>query len=306
MNRKKLISASLLSIILLALGLFVWGGQGKKASPGNQATKQTIRLGSKDFTENLIISEIYALALEDAGYQVERTPNISSSLIHNALINDEIDIYPEYTGTGLLSILKAPMETDPEKVYETVKKAYKDQFQVTWLDYAAANDGQGLVIRTDLAKELQISTLSDLQAKASQLRFASQGEFDQRDDGIPGLSKTYGHFDWKSSNIYDNSLKYTILENKEADVTPAYTTEGQLVNTDTFTLLEDDKHFWPPYNLAPLVRDQVLTSSPDIANVLNTVSAKLDTQTVTRLNAQVDVEGKEYNQVAKDFYNSIK
>lgn len=303
MKNKKFISAILLIFLLIVGGAFVFT---KKADSEKTSRQEVIRIGSKDFTENLIVAELYALALEDKGYQVERVPNISSSLIHQSLTSDEIDLYPEYTGTGLLSVLGKPLETDPEKVYQTVKEAYKDQFQVTWLNYSKANDGQGLVIRTDVAKKLGISTISDLQKHASALRFASQGEFDQRDDGIPGLTKTYGDFNWKSSKVYDNSLKYTVLENNEADVTPAYTTEGQLVNTDQFTLLEDDKQFWPPYNLAPVVRDQVLSANPEIEEILNSISSSLDTETVTKLNAQVDVDGKEYTEVAKAFYQTIK
>ena len=184
-----------------------------------------IRIGSKDFTENLIVAEIYALALEDHGYRVERVSNISSSLIHNAIVNNDIDLYPEYTGTGLLSILGEKMETNSDKVYETVKNGYEKRFQLTWLKPSLANDSQGLVIRTDVAKKLHIQTISDLQAHANNLRFASQGEFDERDDGLPGLEKTYGPFKWKSSNVYDNSLKYSILANNQADVSPTYTTE---------------------------------------------------------------------------------
>lgn len=303
MKNKKFISAILLIFLLIVGGAFVFT---KKADSEKTSRQEVIRIGSKDFTENLIVAELYALALEDKGYQVERVPNISSSLIHQSLTSDEIDLYPEYTGTGLLSVLGKPLETDPEKVYQTVKEAYKDQFQVTWLNYSKANDGQGLVIRTDVAKKLGISTISDLQKHASALRFASQGEFDQRDDGIPGLTKTYGDFNWKSSKVYDNSLKYTVLENNEADVTPAYTTEGQLVNTDQFALLEDDKQFWPPYNLAPVVRNQVLSANPEIEEILNSISSSLDTETVTKLNAQVDVDGKEYTEVAKAFYQTIK
>ncbi|MFC3927704.1 glycine betaine ABC transporter substrate-binding protein [Streptococcus caprae] len=307
MKSKKTVLALLLGVLLFAVSAFAFFNKSNQSSENTSTQSgESIRIGSKDFTENLIVAEIYALALEDKGYSVERVSNISSSLIHNSFVNDEIDIYPEYTGTGLLSILKAEMETDPNKVYETVKSQYKDKFQVTWLDYAAANDGQGLVIRTEVAKELGIKTISDLQKHASELRFASQGEFDQREDGIPGLEKAYGKFAWKSSKVYDNSLKYAVLENEEADVTPAYTTEGQLVNTDKFTLLEDDKQFWPPYNLAPVVRDSVLKTNPEIADVLNKISVQLDTATVTSLNAKVDVDGEEYKDVAKEYYDSIK
>lgn len=305
MKNKKVVSGVLLVVILMAIVGGIWAWHNNQPSEAQQSST-TIRVGSKDFTENLVIAEIYALALEDNGYTVKRVSNISSSLIHNSIVNDEIDLYPEYTGTGLLSVLGEDMETDPEKVYKTVKKEYEERFNLTWLDYASANDSQGLVIRTETANLLNIKTISDLQAHASELRFASQGEFDEREDGLPGLEKTYGTFNWKSSKVYDNSLKYSVLENDEADVTPAYTTEGQLVNTDEFTLLEDDKQFWPPYNLAPVVRDNILDDNPDIKTILNNISAKLDTETVTELNAKVDVDGQEYTDVAKEYYDSIK
>lgn len=305
MKNKKVVSGVLLVVILVAIVGGIWAWRNNQSSEVQQSST-TIRVGSKDFTENLVIAEIYALALEDNGYTVERVSNISSSLIHNSIVNDEIDLYPEYTGTGLLSVLGEDMETDSEKVYKTVKKEYEEQFNLTWLDYASANDSQGLVIRTEVANSLNIKTISDLQAHASELRFASQGEFDEREDGLPGLEKTYGTFNWQSSKVYDNSLKYSVLENDEADVTPAYTTEGQLVSTDKFTLLEDDKQFWPPYNLAPVVRDNILDDNPDIKTILNNISAKLDTETVTELNAKVDVDGQEYTDVAKEYYDSIK
>ena len=268
--------------------------------------KDTVRVGSKDFTEGLIVAEIYALALEDAGYDVERKMDIAGSVVHTAIMNDEIDLYPEYTGTGLLSVLKMDVITDPDEVYRVVKEEYEKQFSLTWLESSQANDGQGLVIRTQLAEELGIYTISDLQAHADQIRFASQGEFDQRDDGIPGLEKIYGEFNFASSKVYDSGLKDQLLQNDEADVTPAYTTDGPLADKEQFTLLVDDKQMWPPYYLAPVVRDDVLEEHPDIADVLNKVSAALDTETLTSLNAKVDVEKREYEEVAAEFWESIR
>lgn len=272
---------------------------------GDSVSEQAIRVGSKDFTENLIVAELYALALEDTGYTVDRDFDIAGTLVHTAIVSDEIDLYPEYTGTGLLSILQVDLITDPQEVYDVVKREYNERFQITWLDQSKANDGQGLVIRTETAQALDISTISDLQEKADQIRFASQGEFDERDDGIPALERTYGEFNFASSTVYDNGLKYQILENDEADVAPAYTTEGQLVNTELFTLLEDDKQVWPPYFLTPIVQNSVLEENPEIADALNRISAALDTETVTKLNARVDVDKEEYADVARDFYGTL-
>ena len=268
--------------------------------------KKMIRVGSKDFTENEIVAELYALALENAGYNVERIMDISSSVIHTSIVNDEIDLYPEYTGTGLISILKMEPLTDEQEVFDTVKNAYASQYDLVWLDYAPANDGQGLFISKKASDKYGITTISELQEHAEKLRFASQGEFDEREDGLPGLEKVYGPFDWASSRVYDNGLKYQVVESDEADVSPAYTTEGRLSETDKFVLLEDDRHVWPPYNLAPVVRSEVLEANPEIEEILKTVNEALDTSTITALNAKVDVDKEEYEDVAEEYWESIR
>lgn len=281
------------------------GLKGGKAG-SSTASSKTITIGAKAFTENQIVAEVYAKALEDEGYKVNRKFDISASVIHTAIQNKQIDLYPEYTGTGLITILKRQPITDAEKVYDTVKKLYKAKYQITWLDYAKANDGQGLAVTTEVAKKYHIQTISDLQKVASKLRFASQGEFDEREDGIPALEKTYGKFHWKSSKIYDNSLKYQVLSSKKADVAPVYTTEGNLSDTDKYTLLKDDKKVWPPYNLAPIVRDDVLKEHKEIAEILNKVNKKFTTENLTKLNAKVDIEKEDYEDVAEEFYDSIR
>ena len=265
----------------------------------------TIVVGSKDFTEGEIISEIYALALENAGFTVKRSFDISSSVIPTSLEKGEIDLYPEYTGTALITVLKKDVETDPKTVYKKVKAAYKKKWDLVWLDMANASDSQGLAITTKAAKKYGIKTISDLQAHASELRFASQGEFDERSDGMPALEAAYGAFDWKDHAVYDNGLKYEVLKNDKADVTPAYTTEGQLADK-AFTVLEDDKHVWPPYNVAPVVRGSVLKKHPQIEDVLNEVSKKLTTKGLTKLNAKVDIKKQDYEDVASDYFDSLE
>lgn len=321
MKRSLLKNLSFILVLILVVGAIVACGKKAQdtttkptAAPSKEAepTKAEdikknikIKIGSKDFTENLILAELYALALEDKGYKVDRVFNLASAVVHTTLVSGDIDLYPEYTGTGLLSVLKLPLETDPQKVYDTVKAEYEKKFNLVWLDYAKANDGQGLVISTKAATKFGIKTISDLQKNASNLRFASQGEFDTREDGIPALTKTYGEFKWKSSKVYDNGLKYQVLKNDEADVAVAYTTEGQLVD-NTYTLLEDDKQVWPPYNIAPVISKKVLDANPDIADILNGIDAKIDTKTITALNAKVDVDKQEFEEVAKEFYDTIK
>jgi len=307
--KKWLRTISVFIVVCVLVASFA-GCQGTSEKESTQRKKETkgdvIRVGSKDFTENLIVAEVYALALQDAGYDVERVMNIAGSVIHTSITNDEIDLYPEYTGTGLISILQLDPLTDADEVYQTVKDEYEKQFQLTWLDYAKANDSQGLFISRRVADQYGIKTISDLQKNASKLRFASQGEFDEREDGLPGLEKVYGPFEWKSSAVYDNGLKYQIVDEDEADVAPAYTTEGMLADTEKYVLLEDDKHMWPPYNLAPVVRDDILSANPEIAEILNRIDATLDTETITALNAKVDIDKEEVEDVAAEYWESIK
>ena len=297
---KKIISAILAVTLVFGMAASLAGCGGK-----DDDSASVIRVGSKDFTENLIVAELYALALEDAGYTVERDLDIAGSMVHTAITSDEIDLYPEYTGTGLLSVLQMDMESDPDVVYNTVKEAYDEQFDITWLTPTEINDRQGIAIRTDVAEEYGIHNMSQLQQNADKLRMCSQGEFEYREDGLTGLAKVYGEFNFKSINVYDNGIKYEILKNDEADVCPGYSTDAQLVDKDSFTYLEDDKGFWPPYYLAPIIRNELLEANPEIADVLNAVSAKLDTETIVARNAKVDIEQMEYEDVAREFYETV-
>jgi len=265
-----------------------------------------IRVGSKDFTESLIIAEIYSLALEAAGFTVDRTGhNLSSGLVHNAIVNGEIDIYPEYTGTGLLTVLGLPLMTDPLEVYELVKREYYKRYQITWLDFTEAHNGQGIVIRTELARELGIVTISDLQPHAYQLRFVSTAEFLDREDGLSAMVAAFGPFDFYSVDIMGGGARYEALRTNAADVSVAFTTDGHLYNTQYFTLLIEDIVIWPPYNLIPIVRNVVLEEHPGVADVLNRLAPHFNTSVLLHLNSQVIIYGRDIQEVARDFFEAL-
>lgn len=299
--KKRVISVLVVLTIMMSLTACA-SNEGNNKKDGEGAT---IVVGSKSFTEGNLLSELYALALEHNGFKVERKFNIAGSVIHQAILKDEIDVYPEYTGTALLSILKKPVMTGEKEVYDVVSKEYKDQFNLVWLEYAPMNDGQGLVLRTEVAEQYNIKTISDLQKHADKIRFASQGDFDERDDGIPALEKVYGPFNFASSVVFEDSLKYDVLKNNEADLAVAYTTEGAL-RDKAFTLLVDDGNVWPPYNAAPVVRGDILEKNPKIESVLNKLSAQITTEIITELNARVDIDKEEMEEVAAGFFNTIK
>ncbi|HEX2979683.1 MAG TPA: glycine betaine ABC transporter substrate-binding protein, partial [Anaerolineaceae bacterium] len=179
----------------------------------------TIRVGSKDFTEQFILGEMYALLLEKAGFTVERKLNLGGTPVAQAALeSNEIDLYPEYTGTGLLTVLKQPVNSDAKQVYETVAKMYKEQFNLVWLDPAPMNNTQALAMQRSRAAELGIVTISDMAAKAGELIMVGPPEFQEREDGLPGIQKAYGDFQLKAYKAVDPGLRYQALVNGEADV----------------------------------------------------------------------------------------
>jgi osmoprotectant transport system substrate-binding protein len=272
----------------------------------NNNDSKEIRVGSKDFTESLIVAEIYSLALEYAGFTVcRRGHNLSSGIIHNALVNDEIDLYPEYTGTGLLTVLGLPLMTDPLEVYELVKEQYNERYQITWLELTQAHNGQGIAVRTELAEELGIATLSDLQRYAYQLRFVSTAEFLDREDGLSAMVAAFGEFDFYNVNIMGGGARYEALRTNEADVSVVFTTDGHLYNTHYYTLLVEDIVIWPPYNLVPIVRGDILNTHPDIADALNRLAPYFTTSALLHLNSQVIVYGRDIQEVAREFFEAV-
>jgi osmoprotectant transport system substrate-binding protein len=271
---------------------------------GKSSGGKTIAVGSKDFTESYILAELYSLALENAGYKVDRKFNLGGTAVAQAaMVKGDIQMYPEYTGTGLLQVLKLPMMTDAKQVYDTVAAEYKKQFNMTWLNPTEANDSQGLVITKAASDQYGIKTISDLQKQASNIRFAATPIFQEVADGLPALEKTYGKFAFKEIKAFDNGLRYSVLESGQYDLAVAFTTEGQLTDPK-YVLLEDDKHVWPPYNIAPIVKQETLDKNADISDILNKISAKLDTPTMQKLNGEVDLNKREYAEVAKEFYDS--
>ena len=265
------------------------------------ADQGPIRVASKDFTEQFILGEMYALLLENAGYQVERKINLGGTPIaQQALINNEIDLYPEYTGTGLLTVLQMPVMNDPQAVYDTVKQAYEEQFQLTWLDPAPMNNTQALAMTQERATELGITTISDMVAVADQLILIGPPEFAEREDGLPGLQGAYGDFEFANFLAVDPGLRYQAIVNGEADVTVAFGTDGELAAYNLVTL-EDDQNLWPPYQVAPVVRQELLTAQPEVATVLNALAPLLTDDTMRQLNNQVSGESQEPADVARAF-----
>lgn len=260
-----------------------------------------LTVGSKSFTESRILAEIYSLALEKAGYRIRRRFDLGGTLIaHAALQKGEIDLYPEYTGTGLMNVLNLPPEKNEKWVFSTLNREYGKRWSLRWLNPAQANDSQVLVVTQKTADKYQLYTLSQLKKWAPHLRLAAISEFMDREDGLKGLQETYGNLAFKEIRQYDNGLKYRVLQSHNADVTVGFTTDGELTNSH-LTLLQDDRAFWPSYRVAPVIRKKLLDTHPLAEGVLNQVSSSLNTQTLRQLNAEVDLQKKDYQEVARTF-----
>jgi osmoprotectant transport system substrate-binding protein len=314
-----LVFGLLLALLLVACGQGSTGGTAPTAAGGTAPTAAggaaptaapaaamgTIKVGSKDFTEEFIVAELYAQLLEDAGFTVEKKLNLGGTPIaHTAITNGEIDLYPEYTSTGLLTVLKKEPMKDPKEIYATIKQEYEAQFKLTWLEPSPFNDAQGLGTSKEVSEKYGIKTYSDLATKAPELRLGGPAEFAEREDGIKGLQQAYGDFQFKEfQQLGTGSLRYDALKSGAVDVIMVATTDARIA-ADNVVVLQDDKSFFPIYNIAPVVRQDTLAANPQIAEILNKLAPLLTDSVMIGLNAEVDVDGKEPAAVAKAFLES--
>ncbi|BCX02666.1 MAG: hypothetical protein KatS3mg053_0604 [Candidatus Roseilinea sp.] len=280
-------------------------------APPTRAPRPAIRIGTKDFAEQFILGEMYALLLENAGFRVERKFDLGpTDVAHAALLSGEIDLYPEYTGTGLLTVLQAapPIRSnnDAAKVFDAVAKGYRDRFDLVWLAPAPANNTQAVAMTKAVATRLRIVTLSDFVARAReqalqgrQLILAGPPEFLQREDGLPGLRRAYGDFEVDFRPVAA-AERYRLLVTGEVDAVVAFGTDGELGGFDLATLI-DEKGFFPPYNVAPVVRGDVLRRNPQIGNVLNALAPRLNGGVMREMNFAVTNKGVAPQDVARRF-----
>jgi len=284
--------------------------------------KPEVTVGSKDFTEQIIVSELTSLMLEEAGYSVERQLNLGgSAVVHQALVSGEIDVYTEYTGTALLAILEmslpaatpgaAPATADAtptagggmDAIFPIVAAEYSSQFNLVWLDPLGFNNTYALAVRQETADELGLVTISDLVGQEGDLTFGATQEFVIRPDGLPGVSAAYG-LSFGEERGMDSGLVYGALDGGDVDVISAFATDGRIPQLD-LVVLEDDLGFFPPYFASPVVRQELLDEDPAVRDVLNQLAGKIDDATMAGLNAQVDVDGMEAIDVARAFLQGL-
>jgi osmoprotectant transport system permease protein len=259
-------------------------------------------IGSKNFTESRILGEMLTLlAQSHTNLTVEHRSGLGGTLVcFSALQSGQIDVYPEYTGTGWSIVLKHPEKiTDRLKAFLDVQREYRSQYDIEWLEPFGLNNTYALAMREDKAAALGVTTISELVPHAATLRAGFSIEFTNREDGWAGLGPFYG-LTFKSVRALEHGLAYEAIANGDIDLIDAYSTDGKLLRYP-LRVLTDDRNFFPPYNAAPIVRGAVLRAHPELRDVFDRLAFRISDRTMMQLNDEVEEGGRGFREVARDF-----
>lgn len=293
-----------LILVSLIMGiLFFIAAQPLISSPNPQ---NVIVIGSKDFTEQYLLGHLMAELLEaKTDLHVVKKFNLgTTTILHNALLAGQIDLYPEYTGTAYRVVLKKNGQLNSPQLYDYVRAAYKRNYDLIWLQPFGFENSETLAVKREFAQEHHLVNLSDLSQIANKLTLAVPAEFLKRADGLPGLTRTYDFHFQKIIQMQPN-LVYQAIKNNAVQVIEAFTTDGKIAEFH-LNILQDDKHFYPPYDAAPVIRNFILKNNPQIAIVLAPLLGALDNKTMQQLNYLIDVKKITPQKVAHDFLASRK
>lgn len=283
-------------LVLLLVGtIAVWPKTRADSSSG-----MPIRVGSKNFTEQLILGELIAQKLEQAGLSVERQFNLGGTMIcHEAMRAGELDVYVEYTGTALVSVLEREASSDSVRVLEDVRRGYREEFDLEWMEPLGFNNTYAITVRQQTANERQLTSISDLVRHARQLRAGWTPEFSERIDGYLGLRDVY-KLTFADVRDLDAALMYEAVANSEVDVICAFSTDGRIDEYKLVTL-KDDQAFFPPYAAVPVARRDTLEQLPEVKTILAGLANSISDETMRQLNRQVDLENKSVADVVREF-----
>lgn len=268
----------------------------------NGSADRPIVVASKNFTEQVILGELLSQQIEaTTSLKVDRKLNLGGTQVcHNGLTSGSIDLYVEYTGTALTSVLKQPPQNDPQQVYQQVKQAYAQQFALDVLEPLGFNNTFAMIIRGEDAQKLGIQTLSQAVQAAPRWQVGVGPEFLDRPDGFPGLVKAYGFKFTAAPRVMDLGLLYKALTDKQVDLVAGNATDG-LIASLKLVVLQDDKRYFPPYEAATIVRQKILQQHPELQQALRSLSGKISEAEMRQLNYAVDGEKRDVKQVVQEF-----
>lgn len=300
------IAARLAPILLFALGVFAVLTPQLFSGRSVRSDAPVIRIGSKNFTEQLILGELLAQLIErETDMRVDRRFDLGGTTIcHESLVAGGIDLYAEYTGTGLIAVLGTQDAIAAEAVYGLVEREYRERFDLHWLAPLGFNNTYAITVRAAVADENGWERISDLRPVAETLQAGWTSEFSERRDGYPGLRERYG-INFGMVRDLDTALMYEAVRRDEVDVICAFATDGRIAAYDLRPLI-DDLGFFPPYQAAPVVRGDVLARHPGLRDVLNGLADRLTDSVMRRLNHEVDATGRSPAVVAREFLAAVR
>lgn len=284
-------------VALCLLTAMLCGGCDEETAESN-----TIRIASKDFTEQYILGEMLAILIEErTDLDVELTSGIAgeTSIIMPAMECGDFDLYPEYDSTAWMTVLKKPKTHNTEAMHRDLQAIYNEQYDMQWLGWFGFDNTYGIAVRKDTAEEYGMETYSDLAKVSNELVFGAGYEFFEREDGYTDLQKLYG-FDFKDIKEMNLSLKYNALSDGEVDAITIYKTDGRMEHPDLIEL-KDDRNYFPPAMGGIILRNEVAAAHPEVAEVLSLLSGAISNDDMRKMNAAVDMEGEEPRDVAAAF-----
>jgi osmoprotectant transport system permease protein len=286
---KKVIAAVCAAVVagVIAATIFFSGSRG-------------VIVGSKDFTEQVILAEMIAQTLEATGLEVQRQFELGGDLCHRAMLEGNMDVYVEYTGTAFTAILKHDPLTDPREVYDQVKQEYKTLFNIEVLDPLGFNNTFAILVRGETARSLGIATISEAARYAPKWRAGFGQDFMSRQDGYPGFARTYGLRFAEPPREMDLALTYRALAASQVDLIAGNSTDGLIDKLD-LTQLEDDRRYFPPYEAVPLARTAALERYPQLKDAIQALAGRLTDAQMRRLNYAVDGEHRDVRDVVREF-----
>ena len=263
---------------------------------------KTVVIASKPHSEQYILAEMLSLLIENhTDIKVEKKLGIGggTSNIHPAMLSGDFDIYPEYTGTGLLFVLKEDLITDSDELYKRVQDRYLEEYNIKWLGLYGFNNTYALAVKESTAQTYNLETYDDLALASKDLVFGAEYDFFERDDGYEALKDAYG-FEFKDTKEMDIGLKYEAIGSDEVDAINAFSTDG-LIKQYNLKVLEDNKNFFPAYQAATLIRKETLDKYPELEEVLEKLTGQISDDEMIQMNYQVEKENMDPRDVAEQF-----
>jgi osmoprotectant transport system substrate-binding protein len=272
---------------------------------GHKGRGDGIVVGSKNFTEQIVLAELFAQQIEaHSALRVERRLNLGGTFIcHDALVAGKIDLYPEYTGTALTAVLKDPPQSDPSAVLRSVQEEYRARFNVEVMPPLGFNNTFAMIVRGDDSEKLHLRSISDIAPYTPKWRAGFGYEFMERPDGYRGWVAAYGLHFAGEPRILDLGLLYRALAEKQVDIVAGNSTDGVIASLH-MVALDDDRHYFPPYEAVPLVRRATLDQHPEVRDAISALGGKISVDEMRRMNYAVDGERRDPADVVREFRKS--